>query len=335
MAPTERTVPRSAAARVDHYELVEHIADGAQAEVHRATDLRTDDDVVIKFPHARVLDHPVLVARWRRETRLTEALSHPNIQCRLDVGEHHREPYVVVEYAGGGGLDAWIGTPGAPLPVRQVVQWGRQIAQALAYLHHLGIVHRDLKPANILVTQDLRVKLADFGAASTMQGRRQLWHLPTPPEGTPEYLSPEQITGQHGDERSDVYGWGVVMYELLTGHVPFTGPDPFAAMTSHLNDVPIPLRERRADVPPGLEAVVLTALRRQPGSRYPNALALLSDLDRLDELNPADYDLSPEPAMPGAIGGSEVPALVRLTLFVAGTFVSIVGVVILLSLALR
>ncbi|HWW52464.1 MAG TPA: serine/threonine-protein kinase [Acidimicrobiales bacterium] len=331
---TKRIVPRSAGTRVDHYELVEHLAHGAQTEVHRAKDLRTGEEVVIKFPHGSVLDHPVLVARWRRETHLTESLAHPNVQCRLDVGEYHREPYVVLEYAGGGSVDAWVGVREA-LPVEQVVQWGRQLAQALAYLHHLGIVHRDLKPGNLLVTDDLQLKLADFGAASVMPTKRRWWNLPAPPEGTAEYLSPEQIIGRHGDERSDIYGWGVVMYELLTGHVPHTGADQFAAMAAHLSNVAAPLHDLRSDVPPTLEAVVLTAMRRRPEARYPNVQALLADLDNLEHLNVADFDLSAEPPTAGVIGGSEGPALLRLVLFIAATFMSVVALVLLLSVALR
>ena len=124
------------------------------------------------------------------------------------------------------------------------------------------------------------------------------------PEGTAEYLSPEQIVGEPGDQRSDIYGWGVVMYELLAGRVPHTGTDPAAAMQAHLGNAVIPLRDVRDDIPPGLEAVVLTALRRRPEQRYPSALAVLGDLDRVDELNPDDYDLSAEPAM--AVGGRRV-----------------------------
>jgi serine/threonine-protein kinase len=291
--------------------------------------------VVVKFPHANVLDHPVLAGRWRREAQLTEALAQPNVQCRLDVGERHHEPYLVCAYAGGGSLDGWVGGQGRRLPVGQAVRWGAELAQALAYLHHVSIVHRDLKPANILVTDDLEVKLADFGAASMLPRRSRWWPLPVPPEGTAEYLSREQITGHHGDERSDIYGWGVVMYELLTGQVPHTGPDPPAGMAAHLNGHPVPLRDLRPDVPPGLEAVVLTALRRQPEHRYPSALALLDDLDHFDRLNLADYDLSREPATAGVIGGSEGPALARFALVVATGFIGIVAVVIALSVALR
>jgi hypothetical protein len=125
------------------------------------------------------------------------------------------------------------------------------------------------------------------------------------------------------------------MYELLTGQVPHTGPTPLAAMVAHLNNTPIPVRSLRSDVPPGLDAVVLTALRRQPEHRYANALALLDDLDHVEELDPTNYDLSPAPAMGGVIGGGEGPALVRFALLVATAFITIVGLVILLTVVLR
>ena len=146
-------MPRPAGLHVDHYELVAQLADSAQAEVHRARDLRTGGDVVLKFPLARTLDHPELAGRWRRELSLTEGLAHPHVQCRLDAGERHRQPYEVLEYAGKGALDRLLLEVG-PLPIDQVVTWGRQLAQALAYLHGVGVVHRDLKPANLLLTED-------------------------------------------------------------------------------------------------------------------------------------------------------------------------------------
>ena len=329
------SMTRPAGTRVDHYELLEHLADGAQAEVHRARDMRSGREVVIKFPHARVLERPQLAARWRREAQLTEALRHPNIQCRLDVGERHSEPFVVLEYAAGGSLEARIDVDSGGLPVAQTVGWGRQLAEALVYLHQQGIIHRDIKPGNILLTAGGELKLADFGAATATPRRRHWWDLPAPPEGTAEYLSPEQITGQLGDVRSDVYGWGVVMYELLTGRVPYTGADQIAAMTAHLYGTPVPVHDLRPDVPPALEGVVLTALRRLPAHRYQSTDALLDDIDHLDQLDPADYDLSPEPAMPGSIGGAEGPALIRFALVVAGGFVSLVAVIILLSVTLR
>jgi serine/threonine-protein kinase len=330
-------VTRAAGTRIDHYELVEHLADGAQAEVHRAQDLRTGREVTVKFPHPHTLEHPTLVARWRRELRLTEHVSHSGIQCRLEIGERHREPYVVLDYASGGSLRGWVG---GTLPVGQVIAWGRELAVALAYLHRLGVVHRDLKPENILVNSDLTIKLGDFGSAMVIKGEsfwRRWLAVSDPTEGTADYLSPEQILGRTGDERSDIYGWGVLMYELLTGTAPFTveSPDTLALMEAHLRTDPVPVRVLRPDVPAALEAVVMTAMRRFPEHRFGSALAVVDALDGLDELDLSLFDLSPEPPLEGVVATGETLALFRLAAVVAAGFIGVVFAAVAATAVLR
>jgi len=319
--------------------LLGHLGDGGQAEVHRAKDLRDGSEVVIKFPLARTLDNQLLASRWRREVALTEGLHDPRIVCRGDAGERHREPFIVLEYASGGSLRGWVSHPGDPLAIGQAVDWGRQLAEALAFLHRKGIVHRDLKPDNVLVTSDMNIKLGDFGAAVSLHspGRRRhpILSLPQPPEGTAGYLSPEQITGQPSDQRSDIYSWGIVMYELLTGQLPFPGPDPWASMEAHLRDPPVAVRTVRPDVPPALEAVVMTAMRRHPEHRYAGAGALLADLDRLDSLDPATFDLAAEVPITTPVGGAEFKALLRLILVAMVGFITVAALAILLTAVLH
>ena len=328
-------VRREPGSRIDHYEILEHVAEGAQADVYRARDLRSGDVVALKLPHACVLDNAVFVVRWRREAQLTETLHHPHIARRRDVDERHTQPYMVFDYSAGGSLDTRVGPGRAPLPIDLVVRWSRQLAQALDHIHNLGIVHRDLKPGNLFLTDNLDLVLGDFGAATTAGRRRRLWSLPAPPEGTPEYLSPEQVLGEVGDERSDVYGWGVVVYEMLTGSVPFSGADPVRAMQAHLSETAVAIRDRRADVPPALAAVVHHALRRQPEHRYPTAAALLADLDHLDALEPSAFDLGSDPPMRGAVGGREGPALVRLVALTAAMFITIATALVVTTAALH
>ena len=290
------TIP--AGTRVDDYELLEHLADGAGAEVHRAVRTPTGEIVAVKVPFVDSLSDASRARQWRREVQLTARLHHDRIVRRVDLDRHKSRPYEVFEYVGGGSVRTWL-MPGVGLPVLQTVSWGRQLAEALGYLHRLGYVHGDVKPDNLLVTDDLDVKLTDFGAATKM-GRFPL----TPPrqvleiaEGTPEYLSPEQIQGQELGARSDVYAWGIVMYELLTGECPFTGADPVEVMESHLRRSPKPIRDLRPEVSPGLEAVVLTAMRRQADQRQPDMASVITDLDRADGLDPATRDLGPEPEL--------------------------------------
>jgi eukaryotic-like serine/threonine-protein kinase len=329
-------VIRPLGTRVDHYELLNLIGSGGQADVYHAKDVRDGSEVVVKFPLAGILNQPVLAARWRRETAITQGLRHPRIVCRHDAGERHGEPYIVLEYVGGGTLRGWISTPDDPLAIDQAVAWGRQVVEALAFLHDRAIIHRDVKPDNVLVGADSTVKLGDFGAAISVRSRRRsVLSLPPAPEGTAAYACPEQLVGQPSDARSDIYGWGILMYELLAGALPFSSPDPLAAMTAHLHDEPVPLRQARPDVTPALEAVVMTAMRRHPDHRYANVGDLRADLDRLDTLDAATFDLTAEEPITDMVGGNEPAAMLRLALFGTVGFLTISVLAILLTVVLR
>jgi eukaryotic-like serine/threonine-protein kinase len=295
-----------AGTRLDDYELVEHLADGAGAEIHRAVRHPFGEVVAVKVPFDEVLTDLRRVRQWRREERLTLDLHHERLVRRVDLDRFKSRPYMAFEYVGGGSVRHWLGCAEG-LPISQVVGWGRDLAEALGYLHERGLVHADVKPDNLLVTDDLDVKLADFGATVKM-GRFPL----TPPrqileiaEGTPEYMSPEQIQGRELGAQSDVYAWGIVMYELLTGACPFDGDTPIAVMESQLKDHPASIRSRRPEVPAGLEAVVLTAMRRQPEQRHPDMASVIADLDHFDALDPGSRILDPEPPLElQPIGGS-------------------------------
>jgi serine/threonine-protein kinase len=223
-----------------------------------------------------------------------------------------------------------------PLPVDQALDWGRQLVQALAYLHANGIVHRDLKPENILVTADGSLKVADFGTAMLTGARRLTWRHLSESLGTPDYMSPEQVQGNRGDARSDIYSWGVIMYELLTGRVPFGGDNWLAVMAGHLQGAPTRIRKLRPEVSPALEAVVLHAMRRYPENRYSSAEEIVADLDHLDGLDPAAYDLSPEPPIGGlAAAADSTRRLWILVAEIAVAFIAVVAVIIGLSVVLR
>jgi eukaryotic-like serine/threonine-protein kinase len=316
--------------RLDGYVVEEHLATGAEAEVYRASEVVTGAPVVLKVVHDSVVTQPILGARWRRETRLMNALDHERVQCLVDRGRRHSRPYLALEYVPGGSLRKWLSHHG-PVPIEQAVTWGRQLAEALGYVHALGIIHRDLKPENVLLTAEADLKLGDFGAAARYSTWLP-WRPPEPPEGTAGYVSPEIVGGQRGDPRSDVYGWGVLMYELLTGECPFSAPPPLELLNAPLTEHPRRLRELRPDVPPALEALVLTAMRRQPDHRYRDTQALDADLKRIDQLDASSFDLSPEPAF--SVGASEFQALVRFAAVLSASFVALVAVVIVLTILL-
>jgi len=320
---------------LDRYEIEEPLGEGAYAETYRARDTETGDTVVLKVPNPLLFADPALFQRYRRETEIARRLQHDGVQRSLDLGQNRTEPYLVLEYIEGENLRRRLRDFEGPVPVSQAVEWGRQLAEALAYLHSEGIVHRDLKPENVLVTADDRLKIADFGTALLAGARRLTWRHLSESLGTPDYMSPEQIQGERGDPRSDVYAWGVMMYEMLTGSVPFEGDNWLAAMAGHLQATPKPIRSIRNDVPPALEAVVLKAMRRYPENRYQSAEELLADLDRLDQLDVSSFDLSPEAPMGGMAATSTPLRLWALVGMISLGFIVLVTVIIVLSMVLR
>ena len=321
--------------RLDHFEIAELLGEGAYAETYRATDTETGDTVVLKSPNPQLFADPSLFNRYRREAEVVRRLDHPGVQRSLDSGRNRTEPYLVLEYVDGEPLRRRLRRGEGPLPIDRAVDWGRQLAGTLAYLHGQGIVHRDLKPENVLVTSDGRLKIGDFGTAQLAGARRLTWKHLSESLGTPDYMSPEQVQGQRGDARSDVYAWGVMMYEMLTGQVPFKGDNSLAVMAGHLQATPRRPRDLRPETPPSLEAVVLHAMRRFPEDRYQSAEDLLADLDRLDTLDPSEYDLSPEKPIGGMAAAESVQRLWAYVAMIAVGFVGVVAIIITLSIVLR
>jgi eukaryotic-like serine/threonine-protein kinase len=330
MAGVSRFAPGQ---RLDRFEVVELLGAGAYAEIYKAIDSATGRTVVLKCPNPNMFADPSLFNRYRREAEVAKRLDHPGVQRGLDTGEHRTEPYLVLDYIEGEPLRRRL--RGGSSPVDTAVNWGRQLAETLAYLHGQGIVHRDLKPENILVTPDDRLVIADFGTAQLAGARRLTWKHLSESLGTPDYMSPEQVQGARGDARSDIYAWGVIMYEMLTGQVPFDGDNSLAVMAGHMQGTPKPLRKLRPEVPPAVEAVVLHAMRRYPEHRYPSATALLDDLDHLDSLDPAKYETSPEPAMGGMAASDSAKRLWAWVAMIAVGFVGVVAVIVTLSVVLR
>ena len=320
---------------IDHYELLEVLGVGAYAEAYKARDRETGRLVVLKSPDPQLFADPALFQRYRREMKIARSLDHPHVQMSVDVGDTRTEPYLVLEYVDGTNLRHALRAHEGVVPIERVVDWGRQLASALAYLHGHGIVHRDLKPENILVGADGTLKVGDFGTALMAGARRLTWRHLSESLGTPDYMSPEQIQGGRGDARSDLYSWGVIMYEVLAGQVPFEGDNWMAVMAGHLQGTPKSIVAQRPDCPNALEAVVLHAMRRLPENRYTSADELLVDLERLDALDPASFDLSPEPPIGGLAAADSAERLWLYIVLIAVGFIGIVAVILTLSVVLR
>jgi len=272
------------------YEILEILGQGGMGETYKARDVSTGVLVVVKIPYASMIGDPSTYSRFQRELDIGKRLDHPGIQHFLGEGrlDDSVAPYLVFEFIDGQNFRHYLARA-APLEISKAVDFASQIADVMTYVHESGIVHRDLKPENLLVASDGRLKLVDFGIA-LMRGARRLTfgHLSSE-VGTPDYMAPEQVQGDRGDARTDIYALGVILYEMLTGQVPFQGDNPLAVMSQRVTS-PAPLvRSVRPDVPRELEAVVYRALRRDPDERYPSMAALRQDLLHLDEVEIPRY----------------------------------------------
>jgi serine/threonine protein kinase len=272
--------------QLDHYLIDSVAARSGMASIFRATDLRTRNPVAIKIPHPEMESDPTFLARFEREASIGSDLDHPGVMKVFTDGDHSHL-YMVMEWVEGRELRKVIRQNGK-LPAARAVGITIGICRALDYIHSHGIVHRDLKPENIMVDDEDRTKLIDFGIAGRAGARQLTFGSLSQIMGTPEYISPEQVSGRAGDARSDIYAAGVMLYEMLTGKTPFRGPNPFAVMNDRLVNNPIPPRELDPQISPALQEVIYRALRRDHTRRYATANAFAHDLEHLDEIEAAD-----------------------------------------------
>jgi beta-lactam-binding protein with PASTA domain/predicted Ser/Thr protein kinase len=259
------------------YKIIRKLGAGGMADVYLAEDQELGRRVAIKILNDRHAADDQFVERFRREAKNAAGLSHPNIVSIYDRGDSEGTYYIAMEYLDGRSLKELIVSRGSA-PVRTAIEYARQVLAAVGFAHKHGIVHRDIKPHNVLVGPEGRLKVTDFGIARS--GASQMTEVGSI-IGTAQYLSPEQARGSQVDQTSDVYSVGVVLYELLTGQVPFTGDTPLEIAMKHLSEVPKPPSELRDDVPPDLDMVVLRALAKDPSERYQSAEEMDADLERI------------------------------------------------------
>ncbi|MGA8669702.1 MAG: serine/threonine-protein kinase [Terracidiphilus sp.] len=271
---------------LDHYRIDAVVARSGMATLYRATDQQNGRQVALKVPHPEMEADPILLERFKREEEIGQLLDHPGVVKTFD-GEARSRVYMVIEWVNGKLLRTILNEEKA-LPIERAVKIAISICDALDYMHKHGIVHRDLKPENVMVNDNDDIKLIDFGIAMKEDARRLTFVNLSAALGTPDYISPEQVKGQRGDQRSDIYALGILLYEMLTGRVPFVGSNPLAAMNERLLIDPPPPRELNAEISPELEEILYRALERDPRHRYATAHEMMWDLEHQEQVGVED-----------------------------------------------
>jgi tRNA A-37 threonylcarbamoyl transferase component Bud32 len=261
----------------DRYEVEELVGRGGMSSVYKARDTLLERNVALKILHERHLEDEEYVERFRREARIVAQLSHPNIVTVIDRGEADGTPFIVFEYVDGKTLDEMVGRRGA-LPIDEALEIAIASARGLAFAHRHGLVHRDVKPQNILLNGDREPKVTDFGIARSLDVKKGVTQTGTV-LGTSSYIAPEQASGDGASVQSDVYSLGVVLFELLTGSVPFEGENFVTVAMRHINEPAPHVASLRPDVPPRLNAAVDRALAKNPRDRFPSMDAFAAELE--------------------------------------------------------
>jgi eukaryotic-like serine/threonine-protein kinase len=301
----------AAGTRLSHYEIIAPLGAGGMGEVYRARDSRLGREVAIKMLPASFANDAERLRRFEQEARATSALNHPNILTVYDIGttssENGSAPFIVAELLEGAEIRALL--KDAALPARKAVDYARQIAEGLAAAHEKGVVHRDLKPENLFVTADDRVKILDFGLARVKPPRGQVkvdseaaterpLTSPGAVMGTVGYMSPEQVRGQEADHRTDIFAFGVVLYEMLSGRRAFTGESAVEVMNAILKEDPPEFGETNRQINPALEKIVRRCLEKRPERRFQTASDLGFALEALS--SPSSARLETAAASPAA-----------------------------------
>jgi Tol biopolymer transport system component len=301
-------MPLAAGVRLGRYEILSQLGAGGMGEVYRAKDAQLDRVVAIKVLPKQVASDPETLARFDREAKAVAALSHPNVLGVFDFSTHEGVAYAVMELLEGESLRARLAA--GPIPSRRAVEFALQICHGLGAAHEKGIVHRDLKPENIFITKDNRIKILDFGLAKQSHAGppqdRETMEIaahtqPGTVMGTVGYMSPEQVRAQEVDARSDIFSFGIVLYEMLSGKRAFKADSMVETMSAILNHQPPDLVETNRNINPALERIVQHCLEKQPEARFQSARDLAFQLETLSGVSSSSATLGRQAALPRGI----------------------------------
>ena len=298
-------MPLSAGENVGPYRIIEQLGQGGMATVFKAYHPALDRYVAIKVLHPAFKEDPNFLARFQREARIVAKLEHPHIVPVYDFSEHRGMAYLVMRYVEGQTLKVYLQE--GSLPPERILEILKPVAEALSYAHEQGVLHRDIKPSNIILTSEGGIFLTDFGLARMAQSGESTLSQDMM-IGTPQYMSPEQAKGEEVDERTDIYSLGVVLFEMLTGRVPFSADTPYAIIHDHIY-TPLPLPSAiKPDIFPALERVVLKALAKEKDDRYQKVTELAMAFE--DAIVEATSRIGPAPEEEKAAEPATVPSAV-------------------------
>ena len=268
----------------NRFQITDLINRSGMASIFKAEDLKNGITVAIKAPLMQFESDPASFSRFEREEEIGQSLNHPSILKIYNIPKEEKSrPYIVMEYLQGQTLSALLREV-HPLPEADAVKIASRVCEALAVMHANKIAHRDLKPQNIMVCNDGGIRIMDFGIAKSLKARRLTFVGFSPSMGTPDYMAPEQVKGKRGDERTDIYALGAILYEMCTGQTPYEGESPYAVMNARLTGDPIAPRKVNTHITPVAEEIILHALERDPPNRYQTAGEMKAELDDYEKV---------------------------------------------------
>jgi serine/threonine-protein kinase len=252
------------------------------ASLFKANDRKTGSAVALKVPYLQIESDPAGFDRFKREEEIGLQLNHPYILKIIPV-ENKSRPYIAMEYLEGQTLSELLKSI-RPLPEPDAVKIASRVCEALEYMHSKGVIHRDLKPQNIMLCNDGSMRIMDFGIARSQASRRLTFVGFTPAMGTPDYMAPEQVRGSRGDQRTDIYALGAILYEMSTGETPFGGDSAYVIMNARVTGDPVAPRKANPQLTPVLEEIILHAMERDPKRRYQSAAEMKAELDDYEKV---------------------------------------------------
>jgi serine/threonine-protein kinase len=285
------------------FRITEVLSRSGMGSIFKAEDQQDGNRAVaVKVPHLQFESDPNFFDRFQREERIGLELNHPFLLKFVPV-EHKSRPYIVTEYLKGCTLEHLLKAM-RPLPEKDAMKIATLVCEALEHMHEHGVVHRDLKPQNIMICCDGTIRIMDFGIARDDISRRITRVGNTGSMGTPDYMAPEQVKGKRADKRTDIYNLGALLYEMLTGALPFQNDNPWAALNARVTGDPVAPRKMNPNLSAQAEEIVLRALQRDPAARYQSGAAMKAEIDNIDQVRVtglADRLQEPTPWSPGLL----------------------------------